>query len=121
MDLVIHYRLTESKEKFWITLHMKNEQGEKIFSFSASEDEVQRTKKTGEYKQIYHIPANFLNWGNYAIDFMSFEFLSSVIPLVIESDMISFTLAGKSVEVGGWMGREPGDVTPKFICEETRL
>jgi len=121
LELVTRYRLTEPKKCFWLTYHMKNEQGEKIFSFCASENDVKRTKHAGEYEQIYYIPANFLNWGNYAIDFMAFERDSELCGLVMEPDMISFTLANRPIEAGGWMGREPGDITPRFDCAEIKL
>ena len=121
LELVARYRLTEPKERFWLTFHMKNEQGEKIFSFYAGSEQVSQKKAKGEYEQTCQIPADFLNWGNYAIDFMSFEFNSSIRPLVSESDMISFTLAGRATEIGGWMGKEPGDVTPRFEYEEQKI
>ena len=78
-------------------------------------------KSVGEYEQICHIPANFLNWGNYAIDFMAFEFISGVKELLRETDLILFSLAGRAIEVGGWMGKEPGDVTPHFEFEEQKI
>ena len=84
-------------------------------------DDVKQRKKAGEYEQICHIPANFLNWGNYAIDFHAIEQAASVNCLVYESDMVSFTIAGKGTEIGGWMSKEPGDVTPHFKCEESHL
>ncbi|MBR5678437.1 MAG: ABC transporter ATP-binding protein [Paludibacteraceae bacterium] len=121
LELVTQYRLTEPKERFWLTFHMKNEQGEKIFSFGASENDVKQSKKAGEYEQIVRIPADFLNWGNYAIDFHAIEQTTSISCLVYETDMISFTMAGKGTEIGGWMGKEPGDVTPHFRCEEIKL
>ena len=121
LELVVRYRLTESKERFWLTFHMKNEQGDKIFSFGAGTEQVPQKKSVGEYEQICHIPANFLNWGNYAIDFMAFEFISGVKELLRETDLILFSLAGRAIEVGGWMGKEPGDVTPHFEFEEQKI
>jgi hypothetical protein len=41
--------------------------------------------------------------------------------LVAESDVISFTLANRAIEIGGWQGREPGDITPRFEYKETKL
>ena len=121
LELVVRYRLTEPKERFWLTFHMKNEQGEKIFSFSAGNEQVTQEKSKGEYEQICNIPANFLNWGNYAIDFHAIQQLSSIECLVYESDMISFTLSGRANEIGGYMGKEPGDVTPRFDYTESKL
>ena len=122
LELVVRYRLTEPKERFWLTFHMKNEQGEKIFSFSSDNEQVPQKKAAGEYEQICHIPANFLNWGNYAIDFLSFEYIPDLYGLIGVTDIVSFTLAGKAVGIGEWMGKEPGDVTPTFFeYKETKL
>ena len=121
LELVVHYRLAEPKERFWLTFHMKNEQGEKIFSFGAGSEQVPLKHAAGEYEQICHIPANFLNWGNYAIDFHAIQQGASIDCLVYESDLISFTLANRANEIGGWMGKEPGDITPHFDYSETEI
>ena len=36
-------------------------------------------------------------------------------------DIMSFTLSNRSLELGSWMGREPGDITPKFNYTETKI
>ena len=121
LELVIRYRLTRPINKFWITLHMKNEQGNKIFSFSGGGRCYDMHHEAGEYEQVCHIPANFLNWGSYAIDFMAFEQENNIEMLSDENDLISFTVANRQIAIGGYMGKEPGDVTPKFDFEERRL
>ncbi len=121
MELVIRYRLKEAKDPFWITLHMKNEQGNKIFSFTGGGRCYDRHHEAGEYQQICTIPANFLNWGNYAIDFMAFQKPNNIEVLANEGDIISFTVANKQVAIGGYMGKEPGDVTPRFDFVEEKL
>ena len=121
LELVIRYRLTRPINKFWITLHMKNEQGNKIFSFSDGGRCYDMHHEAGEYEQVCHIPANFLNWGSYAIDFMAFEQENNIEMLSDENDLISFTVANRQIAIGGYMGKEPGDVTPKFDFEERRL
>jgi len=121
LELVIRYRLTRPINKFWITLHMKNEQGNKIFSFSGGGRCYDMHHEAGEYEQVCHIPANFLNWGSYAIDFMAFEQENNIEMLADENDLISFTVANRQIAIGGYMGKEPGDVTPKFDFEERRL
>lgn len=121
MELVIRYRLKEAKDPFWITLHMKNEQGNKIFSFTGGGRCYDRHHEAGEYQQICTIPANFLNWGNYAIDFMAFQKPNNIEVLANENDIISFTIANRQVAIGGYMGKEPGDVTPRFDFVEEKL
>lgn len=121
LEVVIHYRLTEPADSFWITMHMKNEQGNKLFSFSGGGRCYDKRHEAGEYEQICRIPANFLNWGNYAIDFMAFKQVNNIECLANEPDLISFTIANRQIAVGGYMGREPGDVTPKFDFVENKL
>lgn len=121
LELVMRYRLKKPINCFWITLHMKNEQGNKMFSFSGGNRCYDKRHEAGEYLQTCTIPANFLNWGNYAIDFMAFQQVNNIENLVNEHDLISFTIANRQVAIGDYMGKEPGDVTPKFDFVEEKL
>ena len=121
IELVIRYCLDHAVDKFWITLHMKNEQGNKIFSFSGGGRCYEMHHEAGEYCQVCSIPSNFLNWGNYAIDFMAFQQKNNIECLAEEHDLVSFTIANRQVAIGGYMGKEPGDVTPKFDFIEDKL
>ena len=121
LELVIRYNLERLIESFWITLHMKNEQGEKMFSFSGANRCYDNKHDAGEYIQTCTIPANFLNWGNYAIDFMAFQQINNIECLADESDIVSFTVANRQVDIGGYMGKEPGDVTPLFNFVEEKI
>lgn len=121
LEIVMRYRLTVEKDKFWITLQVKNEMGEKIFSTSGANRCYEYHHSSGEYEQICNIPANFLNWGEYSIDFLAIEQKNNINWLVAEDDIISFVLTNKAVEVGGWMGREPGDITPQFNFKEIKI
>ena len=121
LELTIRYRLDHAIDNFWITMHMKNEQGSKIFSFGGGGRCYDRHHESGEYLQTCIIPANFLNWGNYAIDFMAFQQINNIECLADEPDIISFTISNRQVAVGGYMGKEPGDVTPRFAFKEEKL
>lgn len=121
IEVVIRYRLTKDFDSFWITMHMKNEQGTKIFSFSGGGRCYEKKHEAGEYEQTCIIPANLLNWGNYAIDFMAFQQNNNIECLVNEQDLVSFTISNKQVRIGGHFGREPGDITPKFDFVENKL
>ena len=121
LEIVIRYRLKRTIENFWITMHMKNEQGNRVFSFSGGGRCYDKHHKAGEYLQKCTIPANFLNWGNYAIDFMALYQESNIECLASEHDLVSFTIANRQVAIGGYMGKEPGDVTPRFDFVEERL
>ena len=121
IEVVIRYRLTKSFDSFWITMHMKNEQGTKIFSFGGGGRCYDKKHGDGDYEQVCTIPAHFLNWGNYAIDFMAFQQENRIDRIVYEQDLISFTVSNRQVRIGGYMGREPGDITPKFNFVENKL
>ena len=121
LEVVIRYRLTQPHEKFWITMHMKNEQGERMFSTGGGGRCYDTRHEAGEYEQICHLPKDFFNWGSYTFDFMAFSQPSNIECLMSEQDFISFTLANRAVAIGGWMGKEPGDITPKFEYTEKKL
>lgn len=121
LELFIRYRLTRPVSSFWITLHMKNEEGNKIFSFSGGGRCYDKRHEAGEYFQTCIIPSNFLNWGNYSIDFMALEQERNLADMADESDIISFTVTNRAIALGGYMGREPGYVTPKFEFTEKKV
>ena len=121
MEIMIRYRLNHAIDKFWITMHMKNEQGNNIFSFSGAGRCYEKHHESGEYIQTCIIPAGFLNWGNYAIDFMAFQQVNNIECIVDESDLLSFTISNRQVAIGGFMGKEPGDITPKFDFDEEKV
>ncbi len=118
-EIVIRYRLTKSFKQFHLTLHYKNEQGQRIFSSSGCDRCIALQHDEGEYLQTSIIPGNFLNWGNYSLDLFVVEDRKNV--FLVEADVVSFTISNKIVEIGAFMGKEPGDVTPKFDFEEVKL
>ena len=122
-EIVIRYRLTKDFDKFWITMHMKNESGERMFSTSGGTRCYDKHHKAGEYEQICHLPANFFNWGNYTVDLMAFSQGHNIDALLGTDgfDIVSFILSNRELEVGAWMGREPGDVTPRFEYTERKI
>lgn len=119
VDIVLRYRITSPFKEFHITYHIKNEQGQDVFSCSGGERCYPIMHECGEYEQICHIPANFLNWGDYSIDLFAVE--NRVRPILRENDIVSFMISNKAYEIGNYMGREPGDVTPIFDFEEKRI
>jgi lipopolysaccharide transport system ATP-binding protein len=119
IEMIIRYRLKEPYPQFHLTFHFKNEQGYKIFSTSGGGLCIPYEHKEGEYLQVCKIPANFLNWGNYMVDMYAVKDRSKGV--VVENDVISFTLANKQSALGSWMGREPGDVRPQFDYTEEKI
>ena len=116
LEVVVKYRLTKSFDKFWLNFHMKNEQGDKMFSFSAVNEQVPNTKTPGVYEQICYIPANFLNFGAYTLDLMAVTADGGIRHLIGDNgdDILTFSVENKEIELGGWMYKEPGDITPHF-------
>ena len=121
LEIVVRYRLTQTMDSGWITMHMKNEQGNKMFSFSGGGRCYDRHHEAGEYVQTCIIPANFLNWGNYVIDFLAVRQIGNLEWLADENDIVTFTVVNRKIAVGGYMGKEPGDITPRFEFFEEKV
>ena len=121
LEIVIRYRLKQAHNKFRITMHMKNEQGDKMFSTYGGGRCYDYHHEVGEYEQICQLPKDFFNWGTYAIDLMAFSQPSNIDVLMDESDIVTFTLANRPLDLGDWMGKEPGDITPLFDYTEKKL
>lgn len=116
IEFKVRYRLTRSFKQSHLTFHMKNDQGIAMFSFSGAGRCYDFDHETGEYEQVCRIPANFLNWGSYAIDLLFV--VDRKEPIVVEYDIVSFVISNKANEIGTYMGKEPGDITPKFDFTE---
>lgn len=119
VEVFVKYRVTQRYDQLHLTYHFKNEQGQKIFSCSGGTRCYSLEHDEGVYEQTMQIPANFLNWGNYFIDLFVVKDRSKA--FIIEDDIVSFTLGNRNQALGTWMGREPGDVTPKFDFKETKI
>lgn len=116
IEVIIKYRVTHKYNKLHVTYHFKNDQGQKIFSCSGGARCYPLEHEEGVYEQIMNIPANFLNWGSYFIDLYVVKDMKE--PIIIESDIVSFSLISRIMGVGSAMNREPGDVTPIFNFTE---
>ena len=119
IEVCMRYRLSQPHPHLQITLHLKNEQGEKVFSFSGGGRCYDYYHEAGEYEQICTIPSHFLNWGNYSIDLYIVE--NSARSFLREMDVVSFTVVTQSNGIGTFMGKEPGDITPRFDFVERRI
>jgi lipopolysaccharide transport system ATP-binding protein len=106
------YRIKQPCESLHLTLHFKDEQGNKLFSTSWGKSKVSNEHDVGIYECRAVIPANFFNWGVFFIDLFVVKDRQRAI--LIENDIISFSVANKEIQLGRWMGREPGSITPYF-------
>lgn len=118
LELLVRYRVTQPYEQLHLSFHMKNEQGQKIFSFGGG-SQIDRKHDIGIYEQTCVFPANFFNWGNYAIDLYVVKDRSNA--FIIDEDIITFTLSNRELAIGSWMGKEPGDITPHFLFTESKV
>lgn len=119
LELVIRYRLGRLFNKLHLTMHLKNDQGNKVFSFTGGGRCYSLQHDSGEYIQTCIIPANFLNWGNFSLDIYIVENMAHA--FLRELDVLTFTLSGQSRQLGSSMGKEPGDITPKFEFSEEKI
>lgn len=119
IEIRLKYRLLVPFNEMHITYHLKNEQGQKVFSCSGGGRCYSKKHDSGVYEQVCYIPANFLNWGEYALDLFAIE--NSRAPFLLENDIVSFVVSNKGKGFGVYMGKEPGDITPKFDFIETKI
>lgn len=118
-ELIVRYRLTEDFDQFHVTFHFKNEQGEKMFSSSGLMVGLPKKHEKGVYEQRCILSADYFNWGAISIDLLVVKNGKEV--FLSENDIVSFLLTDKEYEIGSWMGKEPGDVTPHFQYYEERI
>lgn len=117
--LIVRYRITAHFNKFHLTFHLKNGQGEAIFSFSGGQRCIPLEHKPGLYEQICIIPSNFLNWGDYSVDIWAV--VDQHHSFTHAFDVVSFSLEMSKREIGTYMGKEPGDITPLFDFKESLI
>lgn len=118
LELKVKYRITKPYEQLHLTFHMKNEQGQKMFSLSGG-NQIGLKHDVGEYEQTCYFPANFFNWGNYSLDLYVVK--DRRVAFLIDNDTVSFALSNKEAILGSWMGKEPGDITPCFTFVEDKM
>ena len=119
IEFVVRFKQKDPNKRIDITLHIKDDQGNPLFSTSSGSINQGYDTNTGIYKNSVIFPANFFNWGNLFMDLYVVEDLRE--PILIINDILSFTLANKELELGQWMGREPGGIMPFFQWEQTKL
>lgn len=120
LEIIVKYRLLDDMNCLHLTLHFKDEAGNKIFSDSiALNTDYEYIHPKGDYITAILIPAKFFNWGSFSIDLYVVENRAKA--FIIEDDIVSFTLVNSEVGIGGYMGREPGEITPHFNWKENYI
>jgi lipopolysaccharide transport system ATP-binding protein len=108
--LTIKYRQMTSDKNIHFTIHLKDELGNVVFTSGSSNAGI--NNKAGDYEVFVEFPDNFFNWGAFYIDLYIVENRKKAI--VIEKDIISFTIINKKRELGTYMGKELGAIHPIF-------
>lgn len=101
---------TDDAKRYHITYHLYNDMGEVLFSFSSSASNLEFKK--GENSIQCDFPRSFFQSGNFSLALYVVEDRKSSI--FKETDIINFTVVDGGRELGVYMGREPGYITPKF-------
>jgi lipopolysaccharide transport system ATP-binding protein len=109
IDIHTKIQLKESGN-YSITYHLYNELGEAMFSFY---DKNNSTKLSlGSNHLICTIPKNFLQSGQFTLTLFFVE--NKQKSIFSEKDIFSFTVVDGERDIGVFMGREPGYITPNF-------
>jgi lipopolysaccharide transport system ATP-binding protein len=119
IEFIAKFRQKNSRKRIDMTLHLKDEQGSKVFSTSSSSIVDTYDTSEGIYVTSAVFPANFFNWGNFNIDLYVVE--NKKRALKVLNDKLSFTISNKEVELGAWMGKEPGAIMPRFEWQQQKL
>ena len=101
--------------RYNLTFHLYNELGEAMFSFYHSTDDV--PLRRGSNNISCSFPKNFFQAGNFNLGLYVVEDKRNCV--FIENDIVTFTIADGGRELGVYMGREPGYITPKFIWKNS--
>ncbi|MDU8885486.1 ABC transporter ATP-binding protein [Yeosuana sp. MJ-SS3] len=101
---------SEQPEKYHITYHLFNENGEPLFSFSNIGEDNQLLN--GQNILACYFPESFLQSGQYFLSLFIVENKKRAI--FIERDILNFVVVDSGREIGTYMGREPGSIRPRF-------
>ncbi len=93
-----------------LTFHLYNELGEAMFSFYNSTTEV--PLRQGSNTISCSFPRNFFQAGNFNLGLLIVKDKRTAV--FVEKDIMVFTVVDGERDLGVYMGREPGYITPKF-------
>ena len=119
IEFISNFKKKNPKKRIDLTLHIKDDQGNKIFSTGSGSILQNYDNSCGIFRISLSFPANFFNWGNFYCDLYVVEDFRR--PAIVINDILAFTLSNKEIELGQWMGREPGSIMPDFPWEIKKL
>lgn len=109
IELITDITVRDDSDRFTITYHLYNDQGEALFSFGT---EGNLPLKKGRNSVLCRFPAHFFQAGTFYLSFFFVEDCKNA--LFVEKDILSFIVGDSEREIGVYMGREPGSIRPKF-------
>ena len=110
------YIQKDDTNELYLVIVLKDEMGNAVFSSTHGKN--YKNKQKGIFDVMTEIPSNFLNFGFFSLDLYLIE--NGREAVFIERDIIGFNVIN-TVELGDWMGREPGPIHPAFKWEKIKL
>ena len=104
-DLTFH----KNPERYHITYHLYNDMGEALFAFSSRKSVKLHL---GLNSVSCNFPASFFQSGQYFLTLIIVEDRKRA--LLLERDILGFSVVDGAREIGVFMGREPGSIRPQF-------
>lgn len=114
--LVTDLTLKNKQDRYHVTYHIYNEMGEAMFSFSHCHE---LELKAGRNRLVCNFPGAFFRPGTFYLLFILVK--NSAIATYYEKDIFSFSVADAKRELGVYLGKEPGYISPKFHWEVNYL
>lgn len=102
--------IKNNPEKYHITYHLFNEEGDALFSFFDGRQNAMMI--AGENIIECKFPAHFFQSGNFSLALYVVEDKKKSI--YRENDIMHFTVVDGGRDLGVFMGREPGNIRPQF-------
>ena len=114
INLKIEIKLLAERRK--VTFVLNDENGEPVFTFSHYESGL--PLHTGYNHLVCTLPPGFLNVGSYFLSFYVIQ--DNLTSVFIEKDIVAFDIQEGERGIGGWMGKEPGIIKPRFNWKSIR-
>jgi len=113
IELLTDVSISEGmQDRYHITYHLVNDEGEALFSFSHTGLKL----KAGRNALVCKFPRSFFNAGTF---YLSIFFIKDKAKAaLIEKDIMSFTVVDGGREFGTYMGKEPGYIKPMFNWQQ---
>ena len=106
IETICNVRTTD--EVVHLSFVFKNSENLTIFTST----NILEPLKQGKNRVNFKIPKNFLNIDKYTLDL--YVIADKKTSILIEEDILSFTVLQGKRNAGDWMGREPGFITSNF-------